>query len=115
MLRPNPALVVSVEAFPHLPPSQTFLLTRKDVLAIATLPPTRRTASTPGPPPASPLGTTLAKPVRITGPPLANNHLLLLLKAVSQQNRYRTNVGTRSGWAWEKVFLVSGAPVQGRG
>lgn len=114
----NPALVVSVDASPHLPPSQTFLLSRRDLVAIATLPPTRRTASTPGPPPASPLGTTVAKPVWITGPLLVNNHLLQmckLLKAAGQRNRCKANVGTRSGWAWEKDFLVSGAPVQERG
>lgn len=72
----NPNLAVSVAAFLHLLPSQTFLLIRKDVLAIATLPPTQRIASTPGPPLASPLGTTLAKPVWITGPLLLSNHPL---------------------------------------
>lgn len=113
----NHTLVVSLDAFPHLLPSQTFLLTRKDFVDIATLPPTRRTASTPGPPPASPLGTTMAKPVCITGPLLVSKRPLQmckLLKAVSQRNRYKTNVGARSGWAWEKDFLVSGAPVQER-
>lgn len=72
----NPTLAVSVAAFLHLLPSQTFLLIRKDVLAIATLPPTQRIASTPGPPLASPLGKTLAKPVWITGPLLLSNHPL---------------------------------------
>lgn len=117
VLGSNPTLVVSPDAFPHLLPSQTFLLTRKDFVAIATPPPTRRTASTPGPPPASPLGTTMAKPVWITGPQLLNNHPLQmckLLRAVSQWSRYKTNAGTRSGWAWEKDSLVSGAPVQER-
>lgn len=72
----NSTLAVSVAAFLHLLPSQTFLLIRKDVLAIVTLPPTQRIASTPGPPLASPLGTTLAKPVWITGPLLLSNHPL---------------------------------------
>lgn len=68
-------MVVSVDAFPHLLPCQPFLLTRKEFVAIATLPPIRRTASTPSPPPASPLGI-MAKPVWITGPLLVNNHPL---------------------------------------
>lgn len=72
----NPILAVSVAAFLHLQTSQTFLLIRKDVLAIATLPPTQRIASTPGPPLASPLGTTLAKPVWITGSQHRSNHPL---------------------------------------
>lgn len=112
------SLVVSLDAFPHLLQSQTFLQSRNHFVAIATRPPTQRTASTPGPPPASLLGATKARPVWITGPLLVSNHPLQmgqLPKAASQRKRSRTSAGTRSGWVWKKDSLLSGARVQERG